>query len=137
MFWVILLVLGVAIGFGYWLRSKRPNKKEHEKIDVLNGWKSIVDERMAEFKGTMTRDEKWAVVIGLSIMEAAMIIVILPALTGSMVRAQEVGFFSWTWRMIWWATSIGAAIFLATKIWKTARYKVCPAKEGEDKKGGE
>jgi hypothetical protein len=145
MFWAIIFAIAGAIGFGYWLRSKRPNKKELEKIDILEGWKNIVDGRIAEFKRTMTRDEKWAVVIGLSIMETAMIIVIIPALTGSMVNMAGSGepgslswFFPFMWQATWWALSLYVFYLIGKGIWKMARHKVpCSAKEGEDKKGGE
>jgi len=146
MFWFILFVIAVVLGLGYWYRVRRMNRGEQlEKIDILKGWKSIIDERVEEFKRTMTRDERWAVVIGLSIMETAMIIVILPALVGSMVNAAGSGepgslswFFPFMWQALWCALSFYVAYRIGKGIWKMARYKVpCLAKEGEDAEGGE
>jgi hypothetical protein len=145
MFWFILFVVAVVFGVGYWYKVMRMNRGEQlEKIDILEGWKSIVDGRIAEFKRTMTRNERWAVVVGLSIFEAVLIFVIIPALTGSMLRTQEVGkigslwwFLPWAWQALWWGVSVFVAYLIARGIYKLARNKKKCTEKGESKKGGD
>ncbi|MFA6437295.1 MAG: hypothetical protein WC242_03965 [Candidatus Paceibacterota bacterium] len=145
MIWVILLVFGVGLFIGYLLRGRRLPRKT-EKVDILKGSKEVIDERIGKIfkKKPMSRDEKWFTVAALSALEALVVFVILPALSGSMVRAQGAGdpgslswFFPWLWQGFWWLVFVIVAILLFVGIRKMVRYKVpCSAEEGEDKKGG-
>jgi len=144
MFLVILLVLGVGLLNGYLLWGRKLPRKA-ERVDILKGSKEVVDERVGKIlKKKMSRDEKWFIVVALSALEALVVLVIIPALSGSMVIAQEAGdpgslswFFPWLWQAFWWLVFVIVAILLLVGIWKVARYKVpCPTQEGEDKKGG-
>jgi len=143
-FFVILLVLGAGLFIGYLLWGRKLPRKT-EKVDILKGSREVIDERVGKIlKKRMSRDEKWFIIAALSALEALDVLVILPALSGSMLRAQETGdpgslswFFPWLWQAFWWLVFVAIAILLFVGIWKMARHKVCSAEEGEDKKGGE